>query len=146
MTEHQREPEHAVAAAREAFSVRRVFGEAYEAQGATVIPVAAILGSAGQGSGGGSLTGPRSRRARAGGAAPESTIAGATDTAGTAGSGSGGGFWMRARPVGAYVISDGTVTWRPAVDLVRIIRGGQVVLALAVVATACTLRARRARR
>jgi uncharacterized spore protein YtfJ len=32
----------------------------------------------------------------------------------------GGGFGIGARPVGAYVIKDGEVTWKPAVDVNRI--------------------------
>jgi uncharacterized spore protein YtfJ len=39
----------------------------------------------------------------------------------------GGGFGIRARPAGAYVIQNGNVTWQPALDLNRIILGGQVV-------------------
>jgi uncharacterized spore protein YtfJ len=33
----------------------------------------------------------------------------------------GGGFGVVARPIGAYVIRDGTVSWRPAVDLNRVL-------------------------
>ena len=33
----------------------------------------------------------------------------------------GGGFRVGARPVGAYVIKGGEVTWQPAVDVNRII-------------------------
>jgi uncharacterized spore protein YtfJ len=33
----------------------------------------------------------------------------------------GGGFGVMARPVGAYVIRDGKVSWRPAVDLNRLL-------------------------
>jgi uncharacterized spore protein YtfJ len=39
----------------------------------------------------------------------------------------GGGFGVRARPVGVYVIKDGDVRWEPALDLNRIILGGQIV-------------------
>ena len=35
--------------------------------------------------------------------------------------GEGAGFGARARPVGAYVIKDGQVHWRPAIDPNRII-------------------------
>jgi hypothetical protein len=35
--------------------------------------------------------------------------------------GEGGGFGLVARPVGAYVIKDGEVSWRPAFDLNRAI-------------------------
>ena len=33
----------------------------------------------------------------------------------------GGGFGINARPVGAYVIREGAVTWRPAVDVNRML-------------------------
>jgi uncharacterized spore protein YtfJ len=33
----------------------------------------------------------------------------------------GGGFGIGGKPVGAYVIRDGQVTWRPAVDVNRMI-------------------------
>ncbi|NUT47974.1 MAG: sporulation protein [Saccharothrix sp.] len=35
--------------------------------------------------------------------------------------GEGGGFGLTAKPVGAYVISDGKVRWEPAVDVNRLI-------------------------
>jgi hypothetical protein len=34
--------------------------------------------------------------------------------------GEGGGFGVRARPAGAYVIKNGRVWWRPAVDVNRL--------------------------
>jgi uncharacterized spore protein YtfJ len=43
----------------------------------------------------------------------------------------GGGFWVLARPVGAYVVRDGEVTWVPATDPLRTLVGWQVVAALA---------------
>ncbi len=84
--------------AREAMSVRRVFGEAYEENGVTVIPVARVRGGGGGG--------------------------------GDSENNGGGGFGLHARPVGAYVISDGDVRWRPAVDPNRIVLGWQIVAAL----------------
>jgi uncharacterized spore protein YtfJ len=39
----------------------------------------------------------------------------------------GGWGWVRARPVGAWVVRDGDVTWRPALDVSRLVLGGQVV-------------------
>ena len=47
---------------------------------------------------------------------------------------SGGGVGIRARPVGAYVIKDGGVEWKPAFDLSRVVFRGQIV-ALALLAT-----------
>ncbi len=45
--------------------------------------------------------------------------------------GGGGGFGVPARPVGAYVIRGEQVDWEPALDLNRVILGGQVVAVLA---------------
>jgi hypothetical protein len=45
----------------------------------------------------------------------------------------GGGFGLRARPVGAYVIKDGEVSWKPAIDVVRLMLGWQVVAGIAAV-------------
>lgn len=53
---------------------------------------------------------------------------------GAQGEQSGGGVGIRARPVGAYVIKDGTVVWKPAFDLSRVVFRGQIV-ALALLAT-----------
>ena len=38
---------------------------------------------------------------------------------------------LAARPVGAFVIKDGDVRWRPAIDLNRVILVGQVVAIVA---------------
>jgi uncharacterized spore protein YtfJ len=85
--------------ARDAMSVRRVFGEAYEENGVTVIPVASVRGGGGGG--------------------------------GDSENNGGGGFGLNTRPVGAYVIEDGDVRWRPAVDPNRIVLGWQIVSVLA---------------
>jgi uncharacterized spore protein YtfJ len=91
--------------ARDAMTVRRVFGEPYERDGVTVIPVAVVTGGGG----------------------------GGTGQDGDGASGAGGGFGIRARPVGAYVIRDGEVRWEPSLDLTRIILGGQILLALLII-------------
>ena len=82
------------AALRDGMTVSRVFGEPCERDGVTVIPAATIRGGAGGGAG---------RKAE------------------TQEEGDGGGFGLVARPVGAYVIKDGAVTWQPAVDVNRIV-------------------------
>ena len=79
--------------AKDAITVRRVYAEPYERDGLTVIAAATISGGAGGGSG--------------------------QDENGERGEGAG--FGVGARPVGAYVIKDGRVTWRPAVDLNRVV-------------------------
>jgi uncharacterized spore protein YtfJ len=85
--------------ARDAMSVRKVFGEPIEQDGLTIIPVAKVAGGGG---GGG-------------------------DTEGNA----GGGFGLAGKPAGAYVIKDGDVKWKPAVDPDRVILGWQIVSVLA---------------
>jgi hypothetical protein len=39
----------------------------------------------------------------------------------------GGGFGLTAKPAGMYVIRDGDASWEPALDLNRVILGGQLV-------------------
>jgi uncharacterized spore protein YtfJ len=46
----------------------------------------------------------------------------------------GGGFGLRARPVGAYVIRDGEVTWKPVIDPTRLTIGWQIVAGIAALA------------
>jgi uncharacterized spore protein YtfJ len=85
--------------ARDTMTVKRVFGEPVERDGVTVIPVASVRGGAGAGKG-------------------EST---------SGEQGSGGGFGLFAAPAGVFVIRDGEVSWQPAVDVNRVILGGQIV-------------------
>ena len=113
-------------AAREALTVRRVFGEAYEADGATVIPVARVLGGAGMGYGSGMGRDPRAE----------------TDGPNAEGTGGGGAFGVCAQPAGVFVIRDGEVTWKPALDLNMAILGGQLLGGVVAVALACTARVR----
>jgi uncharacterized spore protein YtfJ len=87
--------------ARDAISVKRVYGEPVEKNGLLFIPVATVAGGGGAGNG--------------------------HDKDG--GSGDGGGFGTAGRPAGAYVIKDGGVQWRPAVDVNRLISTlGKVVI------------------
>ncbi|WP_433825712.1 spore germination protein GerW family protein [Actinoplanes sp. CA-015351] len=108
----------------------RVFGTPVEQDGVTVIPVAIVSGGGGGGSGSGT--------APAGDA--ESTADGAERPQGE---GSGGGFGFSARPAGVYVIKDGSVTWRPAVNVNAIVAGGQLVLLAAFLVARSVLRGRR---
>ena len=91
---------------RDALNVRRVFGEPYEVDGTTVIPVARVSGGAGGG----------------GGESQESDAPG---------SGFGGGFGMQARPVGVYEVRHGEVVWKPSVDVTQLARRGQALGGLA---------------
>jgi uncharacterized spore protein YtfJ len=93
----------ALSAANEAITVKRVFAEPYEKNGMTVIAAARVAGGAGGGSG--------------------------KDQEGE--QGEGAGFGANARPAGAFVITDGQLHWRPAIDPNRIITMvGLIVLAL----------------
>jgi uncharacterized spore protein YtfJ len=74
-------------------SAKRVYAKPYKQNGVTVIPAARVSGGAGGG----------------GGEGPEG-----------GGEGSGAGFGLIARPVGAYVIRDGEVRWKPAIDLLQL--------------------------
>ncbi len=85
--------------ARDAITVRRVYGDPYQEEGVTVIPAANVMGGGG---GGGDQQGN-----------------------------GGAGFGVRARPAGAWVIKDGDVRWRPAVDVNRMIFVGQLVAIVA---------------
>jgi len=51
--------------------------------------------------------------------------------AGPADKGSGGGFSVRAMPAGAFLFKDGKLRWKPAIDVNRIILGGQLILLVA---------------
>jgi uncharacterized spore protein YtfJ len=46
----------------------------------------------------------------------------------------GVGYGLNARPVGVYVIRNGDARWRPAIDVNRVILGGQLVGATAILA------------
>ncbi len=54
----------------------------------------------------------------------------------------GGGFGLTARPAGMYVIRDGNATWQPALDLNRVIIGGQIVAIVALLVLRSILRRR----
>jgi uncharacterized spore protein YtfJ len=104
-----------IAQAKDTLTVKRVFGEPYEKDGVTVIPAARVQGGAGGGSG---------------------------EDADSQGRGSGSGFGVTARPVGAFIIRDGDLNWRPAVDVNRIILGGQVVVVVALLTVRTIVKAR----
>ncbi len=106
-------------AVKDALTVKRVFGDAYQVNGTTIIPVAAVRG--GGGGGGGEGTAP--------------------DQEGT-GTGAGMGFGLNDRPVGVYILENGTTSWVPAVDVTRIVLGAQVVALAAVLVLGRVLRHR----
>jgi uncharacterized spore protein YtfJ len=75
--------------ARDALTVRRVYGDPYEKDGMTIIPAAAVRGRMG---GQSVSTEGQPDRAR-------------------------GGFGMIARPVGVFVVQNGALRWQPAFDV-----------------------------
>ena len=107
-----------ISGARDVVSVKRVYGEPYEKNGLTVIPAATVRGGGGGGMG--------------------------ESEAGE--SGGGGGFGLIARPSGAWIVEDGEVAWKPAIDVNRIILGGQIIAVTAILVTGRILLARSARR
>jgi uncharacterized spore protein YtfJ len=101
--------------AKDTMSVKRVFGDPYEKNGVTVIPAARVQGGAGGG----------------GGEGPEGQ-----------GSGSGVGFGVNARPAGAFVIRGEEVDWRPAIDVNRVILGGQLIAIAALLLARTVIKSR----
>lgn len=101
--------------ARDAISVKRVFGEPIQQGDMTVIPAARVGGGAGGG----------------GGAGPSGQ-----------GSGEGSGFGLSARPAGVYVLKGGKVRWRPAIDVNRIVLGMQIVVGIGLLVVLQALRKR----
>jgi len=118
--------------ARDAMTVKRVFGDPYEKDGITVIPVASVMGGAGAGGGTGVATRPAS-------AGEENVGEGAGD------SGYGMGYGLRATPAGVYVIKGGEVEWKPALDTNRLTlqRAGVAIVALLVLRSIFRTLARR---
>ena len=105
----------AVSSARDSITVKRVYGEPYERNGVTIIPAAAVVGGGGGGQGD----------------QPDGS------------EGGGVGFGIHARPVGAYVIRGDQVSWEPAMDVSRVILGGQLVAVAALFVIHSILRRRR---
>jgi uncharacterized spore protein YtfJ len=108
---------HVIEQARDALTVRRVYGDPIERDGTVVIPAAAVAGGAGGGGG--------------------------TDERGNSGGGSG--FGLRARPVGAFVIRDGNVRWEPVIDRERQVAINAALAAGALLVLRSVLRGRQKR-
>jgi hypothetical protein len=49
-------------------------------------------------------------------------------------------FGLQARPAGAFIVRGGKVSWRPAIDVNRVIMGGQLVALAAVISFGPQLR------
>src|SRR5205823_6614286 len=73
---------------------------------------------------------------------PVATVGGGGGGGQKAGDNSGVGFGVAARPAGVYIIRDnGSVTWRPALNLNLVILGGQMVALAAILSLRSILRA-----
>jgi hypothetical protein len=92
------EKQEAISAARHVISVKRVYGDPYEKNGLAVIPAAIVGGVAASASG-------------------DQTV----DESGERACG------LMARPSGAWIIQGDQVTWKPAIDVNRIVLGGQII-------------------
>ncbi|MEV4474084.1 spore germination protein GerW family protein [Nonomuraea sp. NPDC049504] len=107
---------------KDAATVSRVFGEPVRHGDVVVIPVARVA----QGGGGGHGRGTGER--------------------GDEGGGSGGGFGYSATPAGVFVLKDGEALWRPAIDVNRIVIGGQFVAVVLLLTLRSILKRRRRKR
>jgi uncharacterized spore protein YtfJ len=96
-------------------TVGRVFGDPIQHGEILIVPVARIRGGAGGGSGPG--------------ATEEET-------------GSGGGAGLNAQPAGVFVVKNGSVSWQPALDVTRIVVGGQLVAVVVALVLRSILRRR----
>ena len=110
---------------KDTLTVQRVFGDAYEVGGTTVIPVAKVRGGGGGGAGQGTTAGEDAA------------------VSGSGGSGSGYGFGVEARPLGVFVVRDGEVSWQPTIDVMRIVVGGQLLALAGILVVGHLLRRRR---
>ena len=106
---------------------RRAYGEPVTVGEVTVIPAARVIGRGGGGGGGGVDGEHEGNRKQRGG------------------EGSGGGLMQSARPVGALVVKGSEVSWRPALDVNRIIVGGQVVAVVGLLVLRSFLKSRQRR-
>ncbi len=104
------DPQAVLQGIEDAMTPRRVFGDPVQVDGVTVLPVATVGGG-----GGGGQKGEQSH-------------------------GSGVGFGLNVQPAGVFVIRDGDAKWRPALNLNRVILGGQIVGLAAILTFGSALR------
>ncbi len=104
------DPQAVLQGVEEAMTPRRVFGDPVQIEGVTVLPVATVGGG-----GGGGQKGEQSRD-------------------------SGVGFGLGVQPAGVFVIRNGDAKWRPALNLNRVILGGQIVGLAAILTFGSVLR------
>jgi uncharacterized spore protein YtfJ len=105
---------------REQVGPKHVFGEPIREGEMVMVPVAKLRGGGGGGGGNGAGEGKPG--------------------------GQGVGFGLAAIPTGAYVFRQGQLSWRPAIDVNRLILGGQIVAGLALLTFGSLWRLRLRRR
>jgi uncharacterized spore protein YtfJ len=93
----------------------KVFGAPITRDGLTVLPVAKISGGGGGG-------GNQEEKSHEGGV--------------------GGGFGLSAKALGVFVVREGSVRWRPAIDVNKVIMGGQIVAVVALLTLRAFLKTR----
>ena len=99
--------------ARDVITTKRVIGDPYEKNGVMVIPVVSASGGGGGGEG-----------------------------TGNDGKGTGCGLGLSVKPLGAFVIKGDDVRWLPAIDVTRVIIGGQLLTLFALFAIRGMIRSR----
>lgn len=104
-------------------SVDKVFGAPIEREGTLILPVARVGGGAGGGGG-------------------ENRSAEQKEN----GAGLGAGVGLAAKPAGVFVISGDKVRWHPALDVNRVILGGQLVAVAALLVARALIRTRQSGR
>lgn len=115
-------------------AVDRVFGNPITQDGLTIIPVASVRGGGGGG------------RGEGGGEGGEKAAKGPGGQPGMMGKGSGGGLGMMAKPLGVFVVKERNVRWRPAIDVNKVVLGGQIVAGIALLTVRAIAKARAGRR
>jgi uncharacterized spore protein YtfJ len=111
-----RSPQEAMRHALDSARVANVFGDPINQDGVTIIPVARVEGKGGGGGGTRPAQDGQTRRGR------------------------GGGFGLSTKPAGVFVLKNGKVSWRPSVDVNKVIIGGQIVAVITVLAVRSILR------
>ena len=71
---------------------------------------------------------------------PVASVAGGGGGGGDAEQNGGGGFGVAAKPIGAYVIRGGDVSFQPVVDVNRAILGGQIIAIFLILALRAILK------
>jgi len=103
----------------ESATAGKVFGTPITQDGLTVLPVAKVSGGGGGGN------------------------AGREDADDPQAGGVGGGLGLSAKPLGVFVIQDNKVGWRPAIDINKVILGGQIVAVTALLVVRALIARRR---